>query len=153
MGEYLSERHIAEYKEAYLLISKVKDDPINVKNLGAMMKALGMNPSEVELKDMINEVDADGSGDIDFPEFLAMMARRQKKEEMDAEIEDTFKLFDTDNDGYITGKELKEAMTNMGEVVSDEEINEIMSEASQGGNEYISLEDFKRMFDTLLPSL
>lgn len=39
------------------------------------MRSLGQNPTEAELQDMINEVDADGSGTIDFPEFLSLMAR------------------------------------------------------------------------------
>ena len=40
--------------------------------------ALGQNLTEAELQDMINDVDADGKGDIDFPEFLALMARKVK---------------------------------------------------------------------------
>ena len=39
---------------------------------------LGVNPNETELQDIINEVDADGNGTIDFPEFLTMMAKRIK---------------------------------------------------------------------------
>lgn len=39
---------------------------ITVKELGTVMKSLGLEPSESELQDMLNEVDADGSGAIDF---------------------------------------------------------------------------------------
>ena len=42
------------------------------------MRSLGQNPTEAELQDMINEVDADDNGTIDFPEFVALMARRMK---------------------------------------------------------------------------
>ncbi len=42
------------------------------------MRSLGQNPTEGELQDMINEVDADSSGTIDFPEFLTLMARKMK---------------------------------------------------------------------------
>ena len=42
------------------------------------MRSLGQNPTEAELQDMINEVDADGNGTIDFPEFLFLMARKMK---------------------------------------------------------------------------
>jgi len=161
MGEYLSERHIAEFRDAYNLILKSgKDQAINAVNLGLMMKALGMTPTQVELSDMINEVDADGSGDIDFPEFLSMMAQRRKREEALQEIDDTFNLFDRDKDGLISSTELKEVMTAMGEIITDEEIKEIMEEADQSGSSrvqgdsrrYISLEDFRKMFDSLLPS-
>ena len=43
-----------------------------------VLQVLGVNPNETELQDIINEVDADGNGTIDFPEFLTMMAKRIK---------------------------------------------------------------------------
>merc|ERR1712128_393707 len=52
------------------------DGTITTKELGTVMRSLGQNPTEAELQDMINEVDADGNGTIDFPEFLTMMARK-----------------------------------------------------------------------------
>lgn len=51
------------------------DGTITTKELGTVMRSLGQNPTEAELQDMINDVDADGNGTIDFPEFLTMMAR------------------------------------------------------------------------------
>ena len=49
--------------------------PHPTQELGTVMRSLGQNPTEAELQDMINEVDADGNGTIDFPEFLSLMAR------------------------------------------------------------------------------
>ena len=51
---------------------------ITTKELGTVMRSLGQNPTEAELQDMINEVDADGNGTIDFTEFLSLMARKMK---------------------------------------------------------------------------
>jgi Ca2+-binding EF-hand superfamily protein len=39
---------------------------------------LDQNPTEEELQDMINEVDADGNGTIEFAEFLNLMAKKMK---------------------------------------------------------------------------
>uniref|UniRef100_A0A0R3Q3G5 Calmodulin n=1 Tax=Brugia timori TaxID=42155 RepID=A0A0R3Q3G5_9BILA len=65
-----------EFKEAFSLFDKDGDGTITTKELGTVMRSLGQNPTEAELQDMINEVDADGNGTIDFPEFLTMMARK-----------------------------------------------------------------------------
>jgi Ca2+-binding EF-hand superfamily protein len=46
---------------------KLRLGQITTKELGTVMRSLGQNPSESELQDMINEVDADNNGTIDFP--------------------------------------------------------------------------------------
>lgn len=78
------------------------------------MRSLGQNPTEAELQDMINEVDADGNGTIDFPEFLTMMARKMRDTDSEEEIREAFKVFDRDNNGFISAAELRHVMTNLG---------------------------------------
>ena len=74
MADQLTEEQIAEFKEAFSLFDKDGDGTITTKELGTVMRSLGQNPTEAELQDMINEVDADGSGTIDFPEVCAPVA-------------------------------------------------------------------------------
>uniref|UniRef100_G1LPN4 EF-hand domain-containing protein n=1 Tax=Ailuropoda melanoleuca TaxID=9646 RepID=G1LPN4_AILME len=61
MADQLTEEQIAEFKEAFSLFDKDGDGTITTKELGTVMRSLGQNPTEAELQDMINEVDADGS--------------------------------------------------------------------------------------------
>jgi Ca2+-binding EF-hand superfamily protein len=91
------------------------DGTITTLELGTVMRSLGQNPTEAELQDMINEVDADGNGTIDFPEFLTMMARKMKDTDSEEEIKEAFKVFDKDGNGYISAAELRHVMTNLGE--------------------------------------
>ena len=51
------------------------------QELATVMRSLGQNPTEAELQDMINEVDIDGSGSIEFNEFLMMMSKKIKENE------------------------------------------------------------------------
>ena len=51
---------VTEFKEAFSLFDKDGDGCITTKELGTVMRNLGQNPTESELQDMINEVDADG---------------------------------------------------------------------------------------------
>ncbi|EEC19203.1 centrin, putative, partial [Ixodes scapularis] len=88
----LSEEVIAEFREAFALFDKDGDGVISTKELGTVMRALGQNPTEAELKDMIAEVDIDGSGNIDFPEFLAMMTKKTRTVDSEDEIREAFKV-------------------------------------------------------------
>ena len=55
---------------------------------------------------MINEVDVDGSGSIEFDEFLIMMAKKIKDNEQNNDIREAFRVFDRDSDGFISPEEL-----------------------------------------------
>merc|ERR1712193_371963 len=67
-----------------------------------------MNPSPQELKEMVEEIDVDGSGSIDFDEFRLMMVKQLEAEQEDKiperpekELADAFRLFDTKLDSKI----------------------------------------------------
>jgi hypothetical protein len=62
-----------QFKEAFSLSDKDGDGTITTSALGTVMRSLGQNPTEAELQDMVNEVDADGNGTIDFPEVRCVL--------------------------------------------------------------------------------
>ncbi len=86
----------------------------------------------------INTIDADGSGTVDFPEFLKMMANKVKDESSDEEIREAFRVFDKDGNGVISPAELRHVLGNIGEKLTDDEIDEIMRDADEDGDELIN---------------
>lgn len=98
------------------------------------MRSLGQNPTEEALRQMIKEVDADDSGTIDFAEFLTLMARKMKTQDSEAEIQEAFKVFDTDNSGKISATELRQVMEKLGEKLSDQEVEDMIREADINGD-------------------
>ena len=50
------------------------------------MRSLGQNPKDEELNDMINEIDEDGNGTVDFEEFLVMMSKKLKDTDSEEEL-------------------------------------------------------------------
>ena len=48
------------------------------------MRAMGKNPTEDELLNLLIEADIDGNGTIDFPEFAEMMRRKVAEEELES---------------------------------------------------------------------
>merc|ERR1719246_163490 len=143
--EQLTEEQIAEFKEAFSLFDKDGDGTITTKELATVMRSLGQNPTEAELQDMINEVDADGNGTIDFPEFCTLMARKMKDTDSEEELKEAFKVFDRDGNGLISAAELRHIMTNLGEKLTDEEVDEMIREADIDGDGQINYEEFVKM--------
>ena len=111
----------------------------------AVMRSLGQNPTEAELQDMINEVDADGNGTIDFPEFCTLMARKMKDTDSEEELKEAFRVFDKDGNGFISAAELRHIMTNLGEKLTDEEVDEMIREADIDGDGQINYEEFVKV--------
>ena len=72
------------------------------------MRFLGQDPTEAEVQDMINEVDADGNGIIDYSESLTLMERKMKNTDSEKEILEAFKVFD--GDGQINYEEFVKMM-------------------------------------------
>ncbi|KAN0082579.1 hypothetical protein V8E55_008374 [Tylopilus felleus] len=134
MADQLSEEQISD-----------GDGTITTKELGTVMRSLGQNPTEAELQDMINEVDADGNGTIDFPEFLTMMARKMRDTDSEEEIREAFKVFDKDGNGFISAAELRHVMTNLGEKLTETEVEEMIREADVDGDGQINYDEFVKL--------
>jgi len=94
---------------------------------------------------MISEVDQDGSGEIDFDEFLTLMAAKQANMTMEDELRGAFNVFDQDGSGYISAQELKQVLENLGESLTDEEVDEMMKEADLDSDGQVSFEEFVKM--------
>lgn len=110
-----------------LLASQV----ISSSDLGTVLRSLGHNPTQAEVEDMLYEIDV--ADYIDFPEFLTLMARKMKDTDSEEEILEAFKVFDRDGSGFITAAELHHVMTNLGEKLTDEEVDEMIREADMDG--------------------
>ncbi len=74
------------------LNQKMNHSILNDLELGTVMRSLGQNPTEGELQDMINEVDIDGNGTIEFTEFLGMMAKKMKESDGEEELREAFRV-------------------------------------------------------------
>ncbi|XP_052805416.1 calmodulin-like isoform X2 [Mya arenaria] len=92
MSDTLTDDQIREYREAFSLFDKDGDGMITTQELGTVLKSLCQKPTDNELKDMINEVDLDGNGTIDFDEFLAMMTNKMIEGDNEDELRGTFRI-------------------------------------------------------------
>jgi hypothetical protein len=70
------------------------DGTITKRELGTVMRSLGQNPSDEELHEILHSADIDGTGCINFSEFVTLMARKIKDSLEDDKLREAFKVFD-----------------------------------------------------------
>lgn len=120
---------------------------IESRELAHVMGKLGEVPTEEEIQDMISAVDQNGDRQIDFEEFLGLMALRRMELQVDPEeaLRTTFDVFDADGSGHIDREEVRLLMKKFAQTLTDEEIDAIMSEGDNDGDGQISFEKFKEL--------
>ena len=69
-----------------------------------------------------------------------MMARKMKDTDSEEEIREAFRVFDKDGNGFISAAELRHVMTNLGEKLTDEEVDEMIREADIDGDGQVNYE-------------
>jgi Ca2+-binding EF-hand superfamily protein len=83
---------------------------------------------------MVSDLDADGSGAIDFEEFLDMMTARMSDKDTKDDINKVFRLFDDDKTGSITIQNLRRVAKELGETMTDEELMEMIERADSNAD-------------------
>ena len=146
MAHLLTEEMIQEFRDAFTLFDKDGDGTITTQELAIVMRSLGQHPKEEELADMISEVDADGSGELDFSEFTTMMLLKKDGYDREAEIKAYFQAFDADNSGSLEPGELKTIFKDLEktsrQTFSQEEIEKMITDVDVDGDGDVSIDEF-----------
>merc|ERR550519_842041 len=94
---------------------------------------------------MVSEVDKDGSGNLSLDSFMVMMANKMSEKDTKEEILKAFKLFDDDETGKITFANIKRVAKELGENLTDEELQEMIDEADKNGDGEVNQDEFLRI--------
>merc|ERR1712216_672072 len=97
----VSEKDLEEFKEAFNLFDTDKSGFIDAMELAFCMRALGFEPTDAEIKEMLQKTDQDGNGAVEFMEFVDLVSGRMDRRDPEDECKDGFAMFDVDNKGYI----------------------------------------------------
>ncbi|KAK9393486.1 centrin-2 [Crotalus adamanteus] len=141
----LTEEQKQEIREAFDLFDTDGTGNIDVKELKVAMRALGFEPKKDEIKKMILEIDKEGTGKITFSDFLGVMTQKMAEKDSKEEILKAFKLFDDDETGKISFKNLKRVAKELGENLTDEELQEMIDEADRDGDGEVNEQEFLRI--------
>ncbi|KAH3848234.1 uncharacterized protein LOC127873883 [Dreissena polymorpha] len=158
MADKLSDSKVKEYKRVFD-VHKSEVGNVEYRYLEKMLNELHLHADEEEMESIYEHLDIYCNGSVSFPHFLSLMAnkfdqpaldnRARKKQEIAddllEEMKEAFKVFDSDGNGFISQAELKHTLINMGEVITDDEIEEMMMEADTDGDGQVSFSEFCRL--------
>ena len=100
---------------------------------------------------MVREVSEDHMYDtIEFNEFLQMMSKQQKKGLTQDILKDAFRIFDKDDDGFISVEELRSIMKNMGDKMTDQELDEMLDAADTKHDGLVNYSGLLNIFNLLV---
>ncbi len=143
MAEHgLSAQQVAEFRQVFDMFTDGGDE-IASERLGEVIRNLGMSATDAEIQDMIDEADEDGSGAIDFDEFLAMMGGRLNSGISDEELGKVFYVM-SKGAQFISHASLKAVLASLdheGSELPEEEIESMFVEVV-GAGDRISIDDF-----------
>lgn len=150
----LTEEQRQEIKEAFDLFDTDGSGTIDAKEIKVAMRALGFEPRKDEVRRLLLSIgdERGGGGDggaemltIGFAEFMELMARKMMERDSREEMLKAFHLFDDDKTGKISFKNLKRVAQELGENMTDAELQEMIDEADRDGDGEVSEEEFLRV--------
>lgn len=125
----LNEEQVKDLEEAFALFDDEHTKVIPIKYLRDCLRAVAHTPPENEIQDYITEIDTDGSGELYLSDFLYIMSKRYENTTPEDEVILAFRVFDKDGTGFISENEFRQIMTDMGEDMEEDEMEEMIRDA------------------------
>ena len=140
----LSEEQVEEFREAFLLFDTENKGYIYTKEIGTVLRSLGINTLDEEKNNYINKYDSHGEGKINFDDFLEIILDKTNKTNTSEEILEALKLFDKDKNSILKIKNFKSQLINLFNDMDEEEANSICNYLKSNDYkdlDYIKIED------------
>lgn len=115
---------------------------IDTKELKAAMTSLGFESKNGSIFQMITELDSDGNGNLDFSEWLSLMTAKVGDKSTRAHFAKVFAMYDDERTGFLSAKNLRRVAQDLGETISEEEIQELIARADLDQDGLVSEEEF-----------
>lgn len=110
--------------------------------LKAAMVSLGFDLRDANVYQMISDLDSDGNAQIDFDEWVHLMSNRVSVSSSKASILKIFPLYDDEKTDHISVKNLRRVATDLGEEISEEELQEMIDRADLDKDGLVNFEEF-----------
>ncbi|GLU05376.1 hypothetical protein SLE2022_224780 [Rubroshorea leprosula] len=147
----LDDEQIAELREIFRSFDRNNDGSLTQLELGSLLRSLGLKPSPDQLDALIQKVDTNNNGLVEFSEFIALVAPEllpERSPYSEEQLKQLFRMFDRDGNGFITAAELAHSMAKLGHALTAEELTGMIKEADTDGDGMISFQEFSQAIST-----
>jgi Ca2+-binding EF-hand superfamily protein len=147
-AEDLTKEQVAMLRKAFDMFDREKRGCIHTNMVATILRTLGQSFEEKELQDLIVEIDADGSGELEFDEFLNLTAKflvEEDTEAMQEELREAFRMYDKEGNGYIKTTELREILRALDDKLTEDELDEMITEIDTDGSGTVDFDEFMEM--------
>ncbi|CAD7946054.1 unnamed protein product [Amoebophrya sp. A25] len=141
----LDDEQLEELREAFNLFDADRSGVIDARELKAAIRALGFVVKKEQVRQMLRDVGRDVQSQITFDDFQKIMTGKMGDRNSREEINKIFKLFDEDNSGKVSFRNLKRIAQEIGETLTDDELQEMIDEADRDGDGLINPDEFYRV--------
>jgi centrin-3 len=138
----LTEEQKQEIKEAFDLFDSEKTGTVDYHELKVALRALGFEVKKNDIQLLIKEYDKQEKGRIEYADFVEIFSKKMSERDPTAEILKAFKLFDEDSRGKISVKNLRKIAKELGESITDEELQAMIDEFDKDQDGEISQQEF-----------
>lgn len=115
--------------EVFRTIDVNNNGVISTHELSYAIRLFGLNPSEKEISNYQKEINKDSRGGISLKDFIDFMTDKIDKFDSPEDIVDAFRVFDMDENGFISTNELRHVLTNLGEKLNKQEMDDLIKVA------------------------
>ncbi|XP_077285339.1 troponin C, isoallergen Bla g 6.0101-like isoform X2 [Arctopsyche grandis] len=145
--EELDKEQIQLLKNAFDAFDQEKKGVISTDMIGTILEMLGHILDDDTLAEIISEVDQDGSGELEFPEFCQLAAKFLTEEEEDQEamvkeLREAFRMYDKEGNGYITTDVLREIFKELDDKITAEDLDMMIEEIDSDGSGTVDFDEF-----------
>jgi calmodulin len=145
MAEELTKDQIQMLRKAFDMFDKDKKGVIQTNMIGTILRTMGQTFEDNDLHSLIDEIDSDGSGELEFDEFLGLAARFLVEEDesaMQEELREAFRLYDKEGNGYINVSDLREILRALEDNIAEDELDDMIAEIDQDGSGTVDFDEF-----------
>jgi Ca2+-binding EF-hand superfamily protein len=144
----LPPEQIAVLQKCFGSFDREKTGSISTEMVAEILRLMGQPFDKKILDELIEEVDEDKSGRLEFSEFVQLAAKfiiEEDDEAMQKELREAFRLYDKEGNGFIPTTCLREILRELDDALTNEELDIMIEEIDSDGSGTVDFDEFMEM--------